>query len=303
MKVECPECATVYSLDDDRVTPKGLRLKCSKCKSIFSLTFESADEAAGGGNGHGIEGTIKVLIAHDNDDVRDVIEEVLSTERFEILRAGDGVEALEVIKQKAPHVALIDVALSGVLGFEVCRKVKDSTECNSTKLILMASVYDTTRYKRSPVSLYGADDYVEKHHIYDKLVSKIYGVVSGPPPAGGVLNGLTPVIKVVWLGGSCTEMDQRLKRSERVIDGGDDEVKVKARTLARIIVSDILLYNSDHFINGIREGNFYSLIEDDIKDGIGYFKKRVPPSIPVGAYLKEAFEDLLSKKKKEMGLE
>ena len=43
----------------------------------------------------------------------------------------------------------------------------------TTRVVLVASIYNRTGYKRRPTSLYGADDYVEQHHIPDALVGKL----------------------------------------------------------------------------------------------------------------------------------
>ncbi|MEK7713460.1 MAG: hypothetical protein AAB302_01835, partial [Deltaproteobacteria bacterium] len=93
-----------------------------------------------------------------------------------------------------------------------------------------------------------------------------------------------------------------LRAGEKVIDDKDKDVQEKARRLARIIVSDIALYNGDLVSEGVRNGNLYKLLKDDIKEGLEHFKKKVSPSISAEAYLKEAFQDFISKRKLEMGL-
>jgi hypothetical protein len=91
-----------------------------------------------------------------------------------------------------------------------------------------------------------------------------------------------------------------LGAAEKPIAPEDAEAQEKARKLARIIVSDIALYNSEQVEEGIRNGNFYQLVEKDIRDGIKYFKNRVPGRIPAGAYFKDALEEFVSRKKKEL---
>ncbi len=93
--------------------------------------------------------------------------------------AYDGEEALQKIRGIRPDIAIVDVALPKVFGFEVCETVKNDPSLKETKIILLAAIYDKTRYKRNPDSLYGADDYIEKHHIHDRLLNKIWEMV--PP--------------------------------------------------------------------------------------------------------------------------
>ena len=49
------------------------------------------------------------------------------------------------------------------------------------KLILVPSIYDKTKYRREPVSLYGADDYIEEHDLSAKLIDAIKRIQSGAP--------------------------------------------------------------------------------------------------------------------------
>ncbi len=77
----------------------------------------------------------------------------------------------------------------------------------------------------------------------------------------------------------------------------------KAKRLARIIVSDIALYNADSIKEGIQKGNFYELLKRDIEEGYKLFKERVPAPIRESHdYLKDALEQLVANKKKELGL-
>ncbi|MDD5224068.1 MAG: hypothetical protein PHE84_08765, partial [bacterium] len=77
----------------------------------------------------------------------------------------------------------------------------------------------------------------------------------------------------------------------------------KAKRLARIIVSDIALYNADSIKEGLQKGNFYELLKRDIEEGYKLFKERVPAPVREGHdYLKEALEQLVANKKKELGI-
>ena len=53
----------------------------------------------------------------------------------------------------------------------------------------------------------------------------------------------------------------------------------KAERLARIIVSDIALYNPEKFEAGVRDGNVAELMETELEEGRGLFEQRVEPSL------------------------
>ena len=81
------------------------------------------------------------------------------------------------------------------------------------------------------------------------------------------------------------------------------EAHVKARRLARIIASDIALYNQEAVEEGVRTGTFFTLLADDISEGRSYYRQRVAEEIRTATnYLEDAFTDLITKIRKELNL-
>lgn len=115
----------------------------------------------------------KVLVAVEGSATREIIKDVLDGSGVEVVESSTGREALFMLKKFRPAVAVIDVGLPQIFGFEVCEIIKKSPVLKGTSVILVASIYDKARYKRAPESLYGADDYIERHHIKDNLFFKI----------------------------------------------------------------------------------------------------------------------------------
>jgi hypothetical protein len=73
----------------------------------------------------------------------------------------------------------------------------------------------------------------------------------------------------------------------------------KARRFARLIVSDIALYNQEMVVEGVRNGTFFDLLKDDIAEGRTLYESRVPASVRSGMdYLQEAFDNFITSKKK-----
>jgi len=74
----------------------------------------------------------------------------------------------------------------------------------------------------------------------------------------------------------------------------------KARRFARLIVSDIALYNQDIVAEGLRKGTFFELLQDDITEGRSLYDNRVPEAIRATKdYYQEAFDDFIAAKKKQ----
>ena len=98
-----------------------------------------------------------------------------------MVHAADGLDALKKATALKPRVMIVDVGLTGIYGFELCERLKGDPDTRNIKIILLSSVYGLTAYKRNPVTLYGADDFIEKHHIPDKLIPKLRQLLSGQP--------------------------------------------------------------------------------------------------------------------------
>lgn len=306
MIATCPSCKTRFKIDDSKMAGSGIKLRCYKCRTVFAVRKKVADSESKAPSA--AAKPFKVLIANSDQDICRRVEEILKTEDLEVFKAYDCVDALAIIEKNRPHVAILDVALPTMYGFEVCEHVKGHAELKEdVKVILMASIYDKTRYKRNPTSLYGADDYIEIHHLHDDLAPKINRLIlslkpeaaAAEAPARQVEEAVTHEVKPTP---ATTEDLESLKVREKVIDDKDMDAQEKSRRLARIIVSDIALYNGDLVSEGIKNDNFYKLLKEDIKEGLEHFKKKVPPSISAEACLKEAFQDFVSKRKTDMGL-
>lgn len=236
----------------------------------------------------------KVLIANANQNFCSSTKEFLINHGFGVvIIAKDGVEALQLIEIELPHIAIIDVALPGMYGFEICDFVRRNKKLKDIKLILLASVYDKTRYKRMPTSIYGADDYIEIHHIPDQLIAKINNLM------GKEANFERPPIKAPVIEEKISSAEVTVKTQIDKLDKAHED----AKRLARIIISDIILYNQEMVEMGIKNGNLHSLLKNEIKEGQVYYAKRVPLDVRKHtAYLRNTLEEVIDKMKRELGV-
>ncbi len=317
MLAVCPKCKTKYRIGDDMPGKQGTVLRCSKCRCLFRISAKPGSPAPSTDAADRAEKRIKVLVANESSMFCSTVEKVLSGEPFDVFARNDGRSALSAIEEMMPDVALIDVALPGMYGFEVCEAVRKNPATASVKIILIAAIYDKTRYKREPNSLYGADDYIEKHNIPDMLAAKIYRLFSGGKSpekvdsdgADGEESGQAVTRELSGREKEELESTRKAIRHDEVLESGaaalvrDDEAHFKARRLARIIVSDIALYNEELVEEGVRNDSFYKLLEDDVREGRALYEKRIPEDVRnVTSYLEDAFEELISRKKQEMNL-
>src|SRR6266567_1011790 len=171
MLIVCPNCKKRFDIQPASAD-EPQRLRCSSCRAVFRLVRKGQAKPLPSGR-------IQVVVANESVAFCQAVEKVLAPEPFELFICNDGKVALETVERIRPALLMLDVALPTMFGFEVCERVRQNPELSGVKIVLIASIYDKTRYKRSPNSLYGADDYIEKHHIPDSLVPMIYRLVSG----------------------------------------------------------------------------------------------------------------------------
>jgi len=183
MFISCPLCRTRFKFDESKVNSSGVKLKCSKCSTIFRLAVDRESRA----------GRLSVLIAHESTEFCTAVQKVLAEEPFDIISCHDGKEALDLVMKLLPDVVLLNVALPTLYGFQICEALRAEPRTESIRIILLAAIYDKTKYKRSPQSLYGADDYIEQHHIPDSLAAMIYRLAADAAPAPADNGGATVV--------------------------------------------------------------------------------------------------------------
>lgn len=112
----------------------------------------------------------RILIVDDSSTAL-MMEEVMLGQRYEILKATDGTEALKAAVRELPDLILLDVVMPKMDGFEVCRVLRG---IEVTRLIPIIMV--TTRGEGKNVEAgfaSGANDYVTKPINQRELLSKI----------------------------------------------------------------------------------------------------------------------------------
>ncbi|UVI29503.1 response regulator transcription factor [Paenibacillus spongiae] len=112
---------------------------------------------------------IKILLVDDEPNILQFIELGLLNEGFEVLTAQDGASALEMVKEYRPHVAVLDIMMPGMDGFELCARLKESERSIG---IIMLTAKEQVGDRVKGLSL-GADDYMIKPFSFAELLARI----------------------------------------------------------------------------------------------------------------------------------
>ena len=100
---------------------------------------------------------IKVLVADDEKEIRNLLRLYLENESFEVIEAVDGPSALEAVRSVKPDICLLDIMMPGIDGLQVMKKIRESS--NIPIIIISARTADAERILGLNL---GADDYITK---------------------------------------------------------------------------------------------------------------------------------------------
>jgi DNA-binding response OmpR family regulator len=117
------------------------------------------------------DSVITVLIADDDQDILELVSLGLSGRGYELLLAHDGKAALAMARERKPEVALLDVAMPELDGYEVTSALKNDPATKDTIVILF-----TARAQESDVEKgyeAGADDYITKPFTLKTLQTRV----------------------------------------------------------------------------------------------------------------------------------
>ena len=101
--------------------------------------------------------SVKILIADDEKEIRNLLKLYLENESYEVIEAQDGITTLELITKQKPDLCLLDIMMPGLDGLQVMKKIRE--ESNIPILIISARTADAERILGLNL---GADDYIPK---------------------------------------------------------------------------------------------------------------------------------------------
>lgn len=110
----------------------------------------------------------KILIIEDETVISDIIKYNLEKEGFSTIVADDGLTGLEKARKEDPDLILLDLMLPKMDGFEVCRKIRET----SSVPIIMVTAKEEELDKVLGLEL-GADDYITKPFSIRELIARV----------------------------------------------------------------------------------------------------------------------------------
>lgn len=116
----------------------------------------------------------KILIADDNENIREALTYLLEDEGHSLSVAKDGAEALRKVREVAPEILFLDIMMPEINGYDVCRTIKNDPDLKKTYIIMLTAKGQADEQERCKEI--GADEYVVKPFSPMEIFSKINNI-------------------------------------------------------------------------------------------------------------------------------
>jgi two-component system KDP operon response regulator KdpE len=120
-----------------------------------------------------------LLIVDDDPDILSSLSIHLRADGYRVLQAAGGKEALAAVERELPALAIVDLMMPGMDGFETSRRIKRRADIP----ILILTAVDSEETKVRAIELY-ADDYLTKPFSYAELAARVGRILKRAWPAG-----------------------------------------------------------------------------------------------------------------------
>jgi DNA-binding response OmpR family regulator len=116
-----------------------------------------------------------VLAADDDEDILELIAFRLERSGYTVLQARDGQEALELARTSLPDLAVLDVMMPKIDGFELTRLLREDDATNRMPIILLTARAQEADIQRGFDA--GADDYIRKPFSPQELRARVQAIL------------------------------------------------------------------------------------------------------------------------------
>lgn len=116
-----------------------------------------------------------ILIVDDDAPLLLLLQTILIKEKYSVITASSGEEAIEKAKKARPQLVLLDISLPGIDGYEVCERLKQNAETLNARIIMLTEKDSADEITRG--LYYHADDYITKPFDKKVLLARIHAVL------------------------------------------------------------------------------------------------------------------------------
>lgn len=248
MLCRCPACGVRLRLPGSVQEPRLLTIRCPRCRDRVKID-------------HSARGLPQVLIVHEDPAICQQIIACINQLNIPLrCTACPHRSQLSRFLDQGDCLLLLDVAHAGGFPFGLIEMVRQHNLGAQHRIVLLPSVYNKTAYKKTPTSLYGADAYLELHHLEDRLLPLLFEQF--------------PQL----------QMPRSWKRGYASCHREPDlpalGIRQRALVLARRLVADIALYYEDRLYQGISLEDAGLAMAACLDEGRRLLNERLPETLP-----------------------
>jgi predicted Zn finger-like uncharacterized protein len=319
MIAACPQCGARYRIERERLPAQGARLRCSRCEAVFRVNAPPVERAVEPpSEARAVESPLAtesgpraeaprplVLVADPDIESGKRLAGMLSAWGVDPVLVHDGVEAILSVQRTLPSLVVLEASLPKMFGFQVCELMKRNEQLRAIPVVLVGSIHLRERYRRQPVETYGADAYLERPELAESLrallrqrgilaLAEPPGVAPAPaatprpepPPAAAPVKSVARAPEPPPAHESRRDEEPPAAPTRPAPTAPppspDPELSAdvaRAERLARIIVSDIVLYNPERFEAALRSGDVVEAMATEMEEGRTHFRERIAERI------------------------
>jgi CheY-like chemotaxis protein len=183
MIVRCPQCKTEFRWAGDASAEKVVRYMCPGCETIvrIDLELDEVRSSSSAGSYRAFPHKRTILVADDSEEILSACEGLLRAAGYHVLLAGDGGEALRLIREEHPDVVVLDLLMPRMTGFDVLREIRQDQRVKDTIVLAISSVYKDNILEF--LHQLGAQGYLDKGQIGEALAFRVAGLLAAPSSA------------------------------------------------------------------------------------------------------------------------
>ncbi len=118
----------------------------------------------------------KILIAEDDQDIRELVVLTLQFNGFEVSSASDGARAWDLLQQEPFDLIILDVRMPRMTGYEVCRRLRESETLRDIPVVFLSAKGQEQEIQEGFDA--GGNQYILKPFAPDALAQKIREVLA-----------------------------------------------------------------------------------------------------------------------------
>ena len=303
MIAACPQCQTRFRLAREKIGPQGARIRCSSCQTVFRV--QAPDPAAPPTPPEARPSPIAkpavakpavakpaiarpiatppapakplpplacAIIAEPDPELAKRLADFLTRWRIASEIFDDGGEALLQMFRCPPQLLVLGAGLSSFSAPKLAEIAKRSGELAGVKLVQVAIAAEP------PVSGYEADEMLEPEDLPGGLSALLvkFGLGARPAAAPAMPVPAPPRAPAAAAPVAAPVAKPAAAKAMRPVPSSDPDIAAAER-LARIAVSDVILYNEPKFAAAITAGNVVKALAVELEEARQHFNSRVSP--------------------------